>query len=88
MVYPKPGIVNYELDCEVLTVRHNTWRRIVDVPPLGRDCGYLESVHVNGFICWLHYRYDSNEEDACIIQFEVGSEKFKKITLLLPHPIF
>ncbi|XP_026416258.1 putative F-box protein At2g02030 [Papaver somniferum] len=79
------GFPTYDLSCEVLTVRHNTWRRI-EVVDLDLHYGYVESVHVNGFICWLHYHHYSNYEDACIIQFDVGSEKFKKITLP-PNPI-
>ncbi|XP_026445338.1 F-box protein At4g19940-like [Papaver somniferum] len=67
-----------ELVSEVLTVRHNTWRRIdAVVPPLsGKGC----------FICWLHFHHHC--EEPCFIQFDVGLEKFKKINILLLNPIF
>ncbi|KAI3859770.1 hypothetical protein MKW92_023261 [Papaver armeniacum] len=80
-----------ELVCEVLTVGQNSWRRIdvVDLPPpCGMDCshGYVESVHVNGFICWLDFHLDYRE--PCLMQFEVGSEKLKKMNILLSDQAF
>lgn len=79
-----------ELVCEVLTIGRNSWRRIdALVPHLNGKCQYngiVESVHVNGFICWLQFQYDYYG-DPCIIQFDVASEKFKQINILLPHPI-
>ncbi|KAI3859768.1 hypothetical protein MKW92_023259 [Papaver armeniacum] len=86
-----PRAPTNELVCEVLTVRQNSWRRIdvVDLPPLCEmdyHHGYVESVHVNGFICWLHFHLDCKE--PCLIQFEVGSEKFRKINILLSEKIF
>ncbi|KAI3881662.1 hypothetical protein MKX03_030655 [Papaver bracteatum] len=84
------GTTTYELGCEVLTVIDNTWRRIdAIVPPLRGNCSYFdyagESVHASGFIYWLHSHYPC--EEPCIIQFDVSSEKFKKMKILLPKPI-
>ncbi|KAI3833031.1 hypothetical protein MKX03_021309 [Papaver bracteatum] len=79
-----------KLACEVLTVGHNTWRRIdAPVPPLGKKCHYIgynaESVHVNGFIFWLHYNNRCDCEEQCIIiQFDVGREKFTKVNIMFP----
>ncbi|KAI3862898.1 hypothetical protein MKX03_014854 [Papaver bracteatum] len=87
-----PRAATNELVCEVLTVRQNSWRRIdvVDLPPLCGmhydHYGYVESVHVDGFICWMHFHLDF--EEPCFIQFDVGSEKFRKINILLFDQIF
>ncbi|KAI3859771.1 hypothetical protein MKW92_023262 [Papaver armeniacum] len=78
-----------KLVCEVLTVGHNTWRRIdAPVPPLSKKCHYFgykaQSVHVNGFICWLHYNYGCDCEEPCIIQFDVVREKLTKVEKMFP----
>ncbi|KAI3859769.1 hypothetical protein MKW92_023260 [Papaver armeniacum] len=79
------------LVCEVLTIGRNFWRRIdAVVPHLSGKCHYdgiVESVHVNGFICWLQFEYHYFG-DPCIIQFDVASEKFKQINILLSYPIY
>ncbi|XP_026377828.1 putative F-box protein At1g32420 [Papaver somniferum] len=74
----------YEV-CEVLTVCDNTWTRINAVPGLPYDYNLKESVNVNGVIYWFTCKYLGNsnkhEYPSFILAFDVGKEKFRKITL-------
>ncbi|KAI3888947.1 hypothetical protein MKW92_038658, partial [Papaver armeniacum] len=63
----------------------NTWRRVNDVPGLPYDYDLKESVNVNGVIYWFTSKYLGNsnkhEYPSFILAFDVGKEKFRKITL-------
>ncbi|KAI3994599.1 hypothetical protein MKX01_028343, partial [Papaver californicum] len=71
--------------CEVLTVRHNSWRIIDAVPPVSPSClSAATSAYANGY--WLLHGSDDDEfdpydVDPLIVEFSVGTEKFRVISI-------
>ncbi|OVA03703.1 F-box associated domain [Macleaya cordata] len=70
--------------CDILTVGHNSWRRIDEVPPPYKLQG--SSVYANGSIYWSNKalfrdeKWDDGEPEV-IVAFDVGSEKFRVIPI-------
>ncbi|XP_026445041.1 putative F-box protein At5g42430 [Papaver somniferum] len=72
-------IISEKCVCEVWTVGSNSWRRIDDHPRHDLvKMGFKSTKYANGSIYWLGY---SCSNDHCIIEFNVGSEKFREISL-------
>ncbi|KAI3904957.1 hypothetical protein MKW92_033320 [Papaver armeniacum] len=73
--------------CEVLTVRHNSWRIIDTVPPVPPSClSTATSVYANGSIYWLLHgseddEFDPDDVGPLIVEFKVGIEKFRVISI-------
>ncbi|XP_026410260.1 F-box only protein 8-like [Papaver somniferum] len=69
---------------EVLTLGTNSWKRIEDVPPLP-DGLTPSSIYVNGSIYWFPDKFQkgiwNQGVTVCIMAFDVGSEKFRKIQI-------
>ncbi|KAI3872147.1 hypothetical protein MKW98_011639 [Papaver atlanticum] len=68
----------------VLTLGTNSWRRIEDVPSLP-DGLTPSSIYVNGSIYWFPEKFQKGNWNhgvtVCIMAFDVGSEKFRKIQI-------
>ncbi|KAI3926746.1 hypothetical protein MKW92_033397 [Papaver armeniacum] len=64
--------------CEVLTIGDDAWRRIDEVPPC--NLGTC-SVYVNGTIYYRTFKFMSGNNDVVLVAFDVGSEKFRTITI-------
>ncbi|KAI3932272.1 hypothetical protein MKW98_024992 [Papaver atlanticum] len=63
---------------EVLTVGHNTWRKINDIPPYTR--GFTDSgVYVNGSIYWCTWKHNGDAD--FIVAFDVGCEMLRTIQI-------
>ncbi|KAI3915380.1 hypothetical protein MKW92_001750 [Papaver armeniacum] len=64
--------------------RTNSWRRIEDVPSLPDGLTPF-SIHVNGSIYWFPEKFQKGIWNhgviVCIMAFDVGSEKFRKIQI-------
>ncbi|OVA17700.1 F-box domain [Macleaya cordata] len=73
--------------CEVLTVGHNSWRWIHEVPPYNV---HKEPFYANGALYWLSVLGSpDNTLIEVIVAFDVGSEKFRVIPIpnfILDHP--
>ncbi|KAI3967119.1 hypothetical protein MKW92_048151 [Papaver armeniacum] len=64
---------------EVLTVRQNSWRQIDGIPSITPH-DTVSSVCLNGSIymlCTNNSHYDNNPPTQTIVEFNVGSEKFR-----------
>ncbi|KAI3976017.1 hypothetical protein MKX01_016700 [Papaver californicum] len=70
--------------CEILTLGHNSWRKIEAAPPR-HFYRAVCSVYVNGSIYWLPdmFEYDNwnNGDNVFMVAFDVGSEKFRTIQI-------
>ncbi|KAI3894794.1 hypothetical protein MKW92_000178 [Papaver armeniacum] len=73
--------------CEVLTVRHNSWRIIEAVPPVSPVAlSTARSVYANGSIYWLLHgveddEFEPNAVGPLIVEFIVGIETFRVISI-------
>ncbi|KAI3875821.1 hypothetical protein MKX03_023744 [Papaver bracteatum] len=73
--------------CEVLTVRHNSWRIIEAVPPVSHVAlSTARSVYANGSIYWLLHvaedeEFEPNAVGPLIVEFIVGTEKFRVVNI-------
>ncbi|XP_026383285.1 F-box protein At5g65850-like [Papaver somniferum] len=75
------GTILDGLVCEILTLGHNSWRKIEAAPP-HHFCRIVCSVYVNGSVYWFPGIVEcDNDDDVFMVAFDVGNEKFRTIQI-------